>query len=264
MTVFIGHPAFKAMGAKTGYSLLSGLSFIVVCFSGLGAVFLKAVPVEALNAILMFVGLAICCDALDVTPQRHWPVFIVSMVPAMCNWAIKLCAIFAETMCGGMGKCVANPYTIGAFAMQEGLLGIYSLGQGYIVTCIYFTCMLIYVVDREFLKAALWAFISALSAMFGLIHSEVVFVPWSIPAGHPASLIWRFVGTYAAMGLIFLTCAVLQRFGLVEQPLANTACKDAAKDEAAAKDGVTMEAAEAGHLPVLLGRHNATEDGVKK
>ena len=42
MTVFIGHPAFKEMGAKIGYNWLNAVFFIIVCFTGVSAPLLQA------------------------------------------------------------------------------------------------------------------------------------------------------------------------------------------------------------------------------
>merc|ERR1719401_626961 len=54
MTVFIGHSAFKAMGAKVGYNILCAIGFLLVCSSGLAAMFLAIFPSQVLNPIILF------------------------------------------------------------------------------------------------------------------------------------------------------------------------------------------------------------------
>jgi len=155
MTVFIGHPGFKQMGAKIGYNLICAICFILVCFSGMAGLLAGVIPTEALNPILMFIGLAICGDALDVTPQRHWPALMLSLIPGFCNWAVTQAQNFAAFICSQPGStCAANPSSLGAWTLDNSgsLRGLYALGQGYLLTSIYLTCMLIFAIDRGFGK----------------------------------------------------------------------------------------------------------------
>lgn len=204
MTVFIGHSAFKEMGAKIGYSIMCGLATVLVCFSGLAAVVLKIVPVEALNPIILFVGLAICSDALQVTPSRHWPAFIAAIVPGIANWAIGQCESFGRNLCSANGATCT--VTVASWTAKSELFGLYSLGQGYLLTSIYYASMLVYMIDREFHKAAAWAFIAGVSAVCGLIHSEEVFLPWSPPEGRPRGAHMDLFGAYFLIAVVFLAC----------------------------------------------------------
>src|SRR3569623_1127758 len=56
-TIYIGHPGWKALGARTGYSVLFAVFFTLFCFSGTLAWFTWAVPVEACMAIVMWIGI---------------------------------------------------------------------------------------------------------------------------------------------------------------------------------------------------------------
>merc|ERR1712151_1050553 len=229
MTVFIGHPGFKKMGAKIGYNLICAVCFILVCFSGMARFLAGVIPTEALNPILMFIGLAICGDALDVTPQRHWPALMLSLIPGFCNWAVTQAQNFAAFICSQPGStCAANPGSLGAWTLDSSgsLRGLYALGQGYLLTSIYLTCMLIFAIDRGFGKAAGWAFVAAISAAIGLIHSDTLFLPWVGSAAPDSSatynpdqldLHWQFVAAYMGLCALFEFCHVLQRLGMIEQ-----------------------------------------------
>ena len=72
-TVYIGHPAWKALGARQGYSILNGVVISLVCATGLMGLVLAIVPKESASAILLFVGLVITAQAFEVTPPRHFP-----------------------------------------------------------------------------------------------------------------------------------------------------------------------------------------------
>lgn len=223
MTVFIGHSAFKEMGAKIGYTLMCAVAMLLVCFSGAAALLLAIFPIEALNPILLFVGLAICSDALHVTPSRHWPAFMLSLVPCFCNWCVEQAQSFGRQICGSQPagqECIVDVNGGGGWTLDPSLRGLYALGQGYLLTSIYLTSMLVFVIDRKFLEAGLWSLVAAVSSSCGLIHSDVLFLPWLSPpepAGHKDltqwDKHWEFVGAYGGCALVFLGCAVLQGRG---------------------------------------------------
>merc|ERR1711862_1021393 len=94
------------------------------------------------------------------------------------------------------------------------LRGLLALSQGYLLTSICLTSMLIWVIDREFLRAAAWALVAAVLSAFGLMHAGSVFLPWQGPAEPPApfdkeqwNLTWQFVGAYLLTMVCFLLCA---------------------------------------------------------
>jgi len=229
MTVFIGHPGFKAMGACIGYNLMCGVSFLLVCFSGAAGLLLATVPTQALNPVLLFIGLAICSDALEVTPPRHWPALMLSLTPCFCNWATTIAQNHATNVCAQQppGKeCVVSPSSPGSWTLDKtgDLRGLYAMGQGYLLSSIYLTSMLIFVVERDFAKAAMWALVAAVSASVGLIHAEKLFWPWTGPEKPEAGSIyneayfdlhWDYVAAYAGLFLLFMFCALLNYFGFI-------------------------------------------------
>mmetsp|Transcript_111050 Transcript_111050/g.358213 ORF Transcript_111050/g.358213 Transcript_111050/m.358213 type:complete len:557 (-) Transcript_111050:657-2327(-) len=221
MTVFIGHGAFKAMGAKVGYSLACGLAFAAVCFSGLAALFLAIFPAEVLNPIILFVGLAVCGEALEVTPPRHWPAWIIAIVPGFFNWTLEAAAGFAAAICeaGAVANgsvvvgaaCAVDPHSAKAWTLSPKLQAMKSLGEGYLLTSIFWASMVIYIIDRKFLLVAVWASIAALFASCGLVHSDTVFLPWHGPDDH--GLHWEFVGGYLLTAGLFVLVDRCQRAG---------------------------------------------------
>jgi AGZA family xanthine/uracil permease-like MFS transporter len=61
--VYIGHPGWKAMGGRIGYSLATGIAMAIVCFLGLTALLLSIIPLVAIVPILLFIGLVIGAQA---------------------------------------------------------------------------------------------------------------------------------------------------------------------------------------------------------
>jgi AGZA family xanthine/uracil permease-like MFS transporter len=70
-TIYIGHPAWKAMGARSGYSVLNGAVVTLLCFFGAIPLVLKVIPVEATLGILLWIGIIISAQAFQEVPRAH-------------------------------------------------------------------------------------------------------------------------------------------------------------------------------------------------
>src|SRR5262245_54880317 len=57
--VYIGHPGWKAMGGRIGYSAVTGLMVIVLSWFAVVSVLLALVPVVAISPILLYIGMLI-------------------------------------------------------------------------------------------------------------------------------------------------------------------------------------------------------------
>ena len=71
--VYIGHPGWKSVGGRVGYSLATGVVISLVCFLGLTALLLAVVPLVSILPILLYIGLVIGAQAFETTPARHAP-----------------------------------------------------------------------------------------------------------------------------------------------------------------------------------------------
>ena len=67
--VYIGHPGWKAVGGRVGYSLATGVVIALVCFLGLTALLLAIVPLVSILPILLYIGLVIGAQAFESTPR---------------------------------------------------------------------------------------------------------------------------------------------------------------------------------------------------
>ena len=50
---YIGHPAFKKMGAKQAYSIIHGLSYLPLCFLGINALLISIIAIVSVNPIVV-------------------------------------------------------------------------------------------------------------------------------------------------------------------------------------------------------------------
>ncbi len=67
--VYIGHPGWKAMGGRIGYSAATGVMVICLAWLGIISVMVALVPVVAISPILLYIGMLIGSQAFQETPQ---------------------------------------------------------------------------------------------------------------------------------------------------------------------------------------------------
>lgn len=167
-TVYIGHPAWKALGARQGYSILNGVVITLVCTTGVMGLVLAIVPKESAAAILLFVGLVIAAQAFEVTPRAHMPAVALGLVPLLASWGKDILDMLATAA----GTSVA---AIGPEAMQRAGLsyaGLRSLAAGQMVTSMMLCAMTIALIDQRLRAATAWAGAAAALSWLGLMHAD--------------------------------------------------------------------------------------------
>ena len=108
--VYIGHPGWKAMGGRIGYSAATGVMVIVLSWFGIISVLLALVPVVAISPILLYIGMLIGAQAFQTTPVRHAPAIVLALTPHLAAWAkLQIDTMLASTMTaaqsvGGLGR----------------------------------------------------------------------------------------------------------------------------------------------------------------
>jgi xanthine/uracil/vitamin C permease (AzgA family) len=86
-TVYIGHPIHKSLGARRGYSIINGVLYAGLLWSGLFATVYRVIPNCAAKALLVFVGLLMCRQAIEDNPPRYYPAIFFGLFACMANWA---------------------------------------------------------------------------------------------------------------------------------------------------------------------------------
>src|SRR6202045_1429738 len=88
--VYIGHPGWKAMGGRIGYSAATGIMVIALSWFGIIALLLALVPVVAISPILLYIGMLIGAQAFQTNPQTHAPAIVLALTPHLAAWAKTL------------------------------------------------------------------------------------------------------------------------------------------------------------------------------
>ena len=196
-SIYIGHPGWKSMGARGGYSILNGAAIAFLClFGGINAI-LKIMPIEATLGILIWIGLVMMSEAFVKTEKRHGIAVAIGFVPPLAAWALSL----IETTLRVAGTDLYT--TFDQFRGELFVDGILSLYQGFLIVSIVLSAILAHVIDRRYKAAAMWSFVGAGLSVVGLIHSYEL-----TPSGVHASLKWMaapwFAFAYGILGLLLI------------------------------------------------------------
>ncbi len=197
-TIYIGHPGWKAMGARIGYSVVNGVVITAVSLLGVVTVVKHVIPIETMLPILLWIGIIITAQSFADVPKRHYLAVAIGLIPSLAAWARS--PIIDAALNG-------NSYVDAAKSMPlRGvyLTGVIALEQGFIITSILFSAALAYIIDKQFHKAAGWLAAAAFFSCVGLIHAYTLTpmmpVPklgfWAAPEfaiGYGISAIYMFV-----------------------------------------------------------------------
>jgi len=211
-TIYIGHPGWKALGARTGYSILNALFFTVVFFLGLGSVVTSVIPMEAGIAIVLWIGIVITAQSYEATPTRHYAAVAIGFFPAVAALAVlflpnMLIAAGAE---GGL-LSIIDEHMEHVTKLTERTddwwpVGIYALAganSSFVITCLLISAISAKLIDRNFKAAAVWAGIACVLTVVGLQHAFRI-VPGRFELTPRELLIWQWedwpAGTFAFRG----------------------------------------------------------------
>ena len=202
-TIYIGHPGWKALGARAGYSVLNGIFMTLVCISGTLAWIAWAVPIDAGMAIVLWIGIVISAQAFQATPPEHAPAVVLGILPGIAAWGALMAK--AGLRAAGLGAA-GRPFSemlIAEFAKADVWIhGAFALEQGFLFTAMVLAAATVAVIERKWTAAAAWCAIGALLSASGLMHSYQWTPSDTVLKLAPA---WPFVAGYAVMALVFFT-----------------------------------------------------------
>jgi AGZA family xanthine/uracil permease-like MFS transporter len=168
--VYIGHPGWKAMGGRIGYSAATGLMVIILSWLGIIAVMVALVPVVAISPILLYIGMLIGSQAFQETPKTHAPAIVLALTPHLAAWG-KLQIDNALSAAG------TNASAVGLDKLgQHGVLyqGLAVMGGGSILAGLVLGAIAVFVIEHQFMKAAGFAAAGAVLTFFGFMHGEAI------------------------------------------------------------------------------------------
>ena len=203
-TIYIGHPGWKAIGGRAGYSTLNAVVWSLVCFSGTLSVIVYFIPIEAGMAILIWIGLMMGTQAFQATPTRHAPAVVVGILPVIAAYVsvtIKH-ALFVSGVATGV--FIFKPEVNDLFVRIRSFYsdGAFALEQGWVYTSIILSAATVCIIERKFRNAAAWFLTGAFLSSIGFIHTYL-FVPTDV-LGEIGFSISKWTWGYLIMAAILL------------------------------------------------------------
>ena len=190
-TPYIGHPAYKAMGGRAAYTLATGLFIGVGGTLGIMSFVIEAIPEPVITPILLFVGIEIVTQAFMESPPKHAPAVAFAIIPVVGYLVLT----YADSLIGKLDSATVLPVDL---ITDQNVLR--TVGHGFILTAILWGSLLADLIDGKLRRVAIYLFLCAAFAMFGLIHSVSptgeAYLPWY--AG--SNLVWQITLGYGLVG----------------------------------------------------------------
>lgn len=205
-TPYIGHPAYKKMGGRAGYTLATA---ILVGLGGVTGAFvlLEGIPKGALFPILVFVGVEITAASFLVTPARHHAAVALASLPALAAMSLlTIKSIF------GMAD-PSSPLGLGT------LQTLRCMANGFLLTSLLWAAAMAFMIDGRLRMAGLTLVIAAAFSLVGIMHSplpdERVAWPWQAVAEVPPAYMeavkyqtpWHWAAAYLLSAVMLLALA---------------------------------------------------------
>jgi AGZA family xanthine/uracil permease-like MFS transporter len=166
--VYIGHPGWKSIGGRGGYSLATGICISLICFLGLAALLLAVIPLVAILPILIYIGVVITSQAFRESPPEHAPAVVLAIIPSLAVW--------------GLGLVDGTLRAVGTTAEQLGMAklagvgiiyrGMQLLGGGAVLAGMMLGAIAAFIINHNFKMATIYSLGAAGLAFFGVIHAE--------------------------------------------------------------------------------------------
>ncbi|HEX7823149.1 MAG TPA: hypothetical protein VF463_21350 [Sphingobium sp.] len=168
--VYIGHPGWKQMGGRLGYSAATGALMLVLTWFGIIGLMMAIIPAVALLPILLYIGMLIGAQAFQESPHKHAPAVVLAIVPTIAAWG-------TTQINNALGAAGTNAGKVGMDVLaNNGVLyeGLHILGSGATLCGIILGSICVFIIEAQHMKAAAFALAGAILTFFGLMHAEAI------------------------------------------------------------------------------------------
>jgi AGZA family xanthine/uracil permease-like MFS transporter len=180
-TVYIGHPSYKRIHARSGYILMVGIVFFLAAIFGLMAFLNNLVPLAAAAPILVYVAISLISDSARNCKRTHMMAIAIAMMPHVSNFAIvKWGSLLGALRNTGVENVpgLTDPALVDAMLQQGAhVMGHQALSQGSIITGLMWGSMVALVIDGKFSNAGWFAVVAAALTSVGILHSSSLQMP---------------------------------------------------------------------------------------
>ncbi len=171
-TPYIGHPAYKKMGASAGYTILTALTIGIGSIIGITGLLVEIIPEAAVTPILLFIGIEIIKQAFLETPKQYIESTIFSFLPII--------GYLGLLNYDSIINSISNNLIPDNIKADHKILML--IGHGFILTSLLWGAMMTFIIEKNLKKFTIATIITIIFTLFGLIHSPLpsgsMFLPW--------------------------------------------------------------------------------------
>lgn len=177
-TLYLGHPAYKQMGARRNYALITGLFLFGASVIGLIAFLQQLIPAAGVAPLLVFVGLVMTQYAFQATPAAHGAAIVFALVPHVADLLKKQ---LDGTLLEVLRQGAVTPALASRLADNQGVYfqSYAMLSHGAIITGLLWGSIVAFLIDGNLRKAMLFSFFAFVLSLVGLIHAEQIGLSFS-------------------------------------------------------------------------------------
>ena len=210
-TPYLGHPAYKEMGARSGYTLLTGIFVGAGGVLGYLANLIELVPLAALAPVLIFLALNITAQAFSAVPVRHAPAVAISFFPSIARLlGIELSDSRFSSPQRLAQLLEAPDHGLPVFGV------IVALGNGFIITATIWAAFVVEMTENRLRSAAAYLAAGGVLCFFGIIHSVRLdgstYALWQL-SGVAHTIATQFCAAYLTLAAALLLLSLQQRRG---------------------------------------------------
>lgn len=169
-TVYIGHPAYKALGARLAYAWGVGAVLFLLAVTGTYSFLYRLIPAAAVAPLLVFVGTVIVAQSFRESPARHGVAVAFAILCHVSNILV--------TKMGGVLQVAGleNNQALVESLEEKGVhwTGHQALSQGSIVGGLLWGALVASIIDGKKRAAVGFAWSAAALSLIGIIHHPSV------------------------------------------------------------------------------------------
>lgn len=151
-TVYIASVGSKEMNAGRGYSILNGGMFLLAALLGAIVFISRIIPLAVIAPILVYVGVMMMANAFTKSPAKHAAAVAVAMLPYLANYINTRFGSVPDVIAGRVSPAV--PF----------------LSHGAMFTALLWGAIVVFLIDKEYMKATWASLVAAFLAFIGIMH----------------------------------------------------------------------------------------------
>ena len=204
-TVYIGHPGYKRIHARAGYTLGVGIVLLLASTFGLMAFLSNLVPLAATAPILIYIAMTLISESAAAVPRAHAMAIAVAMMPHVS----QLLTVKWNSMLQALGSfgadklpaAVNDPDFVAQMSQQGAhVIGHATLAHGSIITGMIWGGFTALIIDGKLKNAGYFCLAAAAMSSVGILHASALQAPSLSPVVIGYLIMGAFLVLYPMFG----------------------------------------------------------------